>query len=78
VPDLAHDEADRAGKKRGCPVPALWGTSGLPANAELDPLCAGRESRGNGNSSPRVLPRLDTSCRFDKRSDEAIQSSVSS
>jgi haloacetate dehalogenase len=37
--DLAHDHADRAaGTKIGCPVLALWGTSGLPANAGIDPL----------------------------------------
>ena len=37
--DLAHDEADRtAGKTIGCPVLALWGSSGLPANAGLDML----------------------------------------
>jgi haloacetate dehalogenase len=42
--DLAHDEADRAaGKKIGCPVLALWGSGGLPANAELDPLTCWRD-----------------------------------
>jgi haloacetate dehalogenase len=42
--DLAHDEADRAaGHKIGCPVLALWGTSGLPANAGIDPLAAWRD-----------------------------------
>ena len=42
--DLAHDEADRAAaKKITCPVLALWGTSGLPANAELDPLLCWRD-----------------------------------
>ncbi len=41
--DLAHDEADRAGGKTiSCPVLALWGTSGLPANAGMDPLAAWR------------------------------------
>ena len=39
--DLAHDEADRAaGKKIGCPVLALWGTGGLPANAGIDALAS--------------------------------------
>ena len=32
-----------AGKKIACPVLALWGTSGLPANAELDPLACWRD-----------------------------------
>ena len=42
--DLAHDEADRAaGKKIGCPVLALWGTTGLPANAGIDALAAWRD-----------------------------------
>jgi haloacetate dehalogenase len=42
--DLAHDEADRsAGKKTGCPVLALWGTTGLPANGGLDPLALWRD-----------------------------------
>jgi haloacetate dehalogenase len=42
--DLAHDEADRAaGKKISCPVLALWGSTGLPANAGLDPLACWRD-----------------------------------
>jgi haloacetate dehalogenase len=42
--DLAHDEADRAaGKKIGCPMLALWGTGGLPANAGIDPLATWRD-----------------------------------
>jgi haloacetate dehalogenase len=42
--DLAHDEADRAaGKTIGCPVLALWGSGGLPANAGIDPLAAWRD-----------------------------------
>jgi haloacetate dehalogenase len=42
--DLAHDEADRAaGKMITCPVLALWGTSGLPANAGIDPLVTWRD-----------------------------------
>jgi haloacetate dehalogenase len=42
--DLAHDEADRAaGKKIICPVLALWGTSGLPANAGIDALAVWRD-----------------------------------
>ena len=42
--DLAHDEADRAaGKKIGCPVLALWGSGGLPANAGIDPLATWRD-----------------------------------
>jgi haloacetate dehalogenase len=37
--DLVHDEDDRgAGKKIGCPVLAIWGTSGLPGNAGIDPI----------------------------------------
>jgi haloacetate dehalogenase len=42
--DLADDEADRtAGKRIGCPVLALWGTGGLPANAGIDPLATWRD-----------------------------------
>src|SRR5262249_6173701 len=41
--DLAHDDADRlAGRTIGCPVLALWGPSGLPANAGIDVLAAWR------------------------------------
>jgi haloacetate dehalogenase len=46
--DLAHDDADRAaGTKVACPVLALWGTSGLPANAGLDPLACWRDWAGD-------------------------------
>jgi haloacetate dehalogenase len=42
--DLAHDEADRAAaKKIACPVLALWGTDGLPANAGMDALSCWHE-----------------------------------
>jgi haloacetate dehalogenase len=42
--DLAHDQADRAaGKNIGCPVLALWGSSGLPANGGLDALACWRD-----------------------------------
>jgi haloacetate dehalogenase len=42
--DLAHDEVDRAaGTKIACPVLALWGTDGLPANAGMDVLSCWRE-----------------------------------
>jgi haloacetate dehalogenase len=42
--DLAHDEANRAaGNTIGCPVLAVWGTSGLPANAGIDALAAWRD-----------------------------------
>jgi haloacetate dehalogenase len=42
--DLAHDEADRAaGTKIACPVLALWGTDGLPANAGMDALSCWHE-----------------------------------
>ena len=59
--DLAHDEADRAaGKKIGCPVLALWGTGGLPANAGIDPLACWRDwapdLRGFAIESGHYLP----------------------
>jgi haloacetate dehalogenase len=42
--DLAHDEADRAaGNTISCPVLALWGSSGLPANGGLDTLACWRD-----------------------------------
>ena len=42
--DFDHDEADRASaKKIACPVLALWGSSGLCANAGLDALACWRE-----------------------------------
>jgi haloacetate dehalogenase len=42
--DLANDEADRAaGRKIGCPLLALWGASGIPSEAEADPLATWRE-----------------------------------
>lgn len=41
--DLAHDEADHAaGKRITCPVLALWGTTGLPANGGMDTLALWR------------------------------------
>ncbi len=41
--DLAHDEADRAaGKKIGCPMLALWGAGGIPAET-AGPLATWRE-----------------------------------
>ena len=37
--DLKNDETDRtAGKKIACPLLALWGAAGLPANAQHGPL----------------------------------------
>ena len=51
--DLEHDEADRAaGKKIGCPVLALWGAQGLPANAGLDPLACWRDWASDLRGSP--------------------------
>lgn len=42
--DFADDDADRvAGKRITCPVLALWGSSGLPANAGVDPLACWRD-----------------------------------
>ncbi len=59
--DLEHDEADRAaGKKIGCPVLALWGAQGLPANAGLDPIACWRDwaadLRGSPVASGHYLP----------------------
>ena len=59
--DLAHDETDRAaGKKIACPVLALWGSSGLPANAEIDALSCWRDwapdLRGFAIESGHYLP----------------------
>ncbi len=59
--DLAHDEADRAaGKTIGCPVLAIWGNGGLPANAALDPLACWRDwapdLRGFAIESGHYLP----------------------
>ncbi len=46
--DLAYDEADRAaGQKIGCPVLALWGSTGLPADAGIDPLACWRDWAGD-------------------------------
>ncbi|MGC1777240.1 MAG: alpha/beta hydrolase [Xanthobacteraceae bacterium] len=58
--DLADDEADRAaGKTITCPVLALWGSSGLPANAGVDPLSCWRtwapDVRGFAISSGHYL-----------------------
>jgi haloacetate dehalogenase len=51
--DLEHDEADRAAaKKIGCPVLALWGTQGLPANAGIDPLACWRDWASDLRGSP--------------------------
>jgi haloacetate dehalogenase len=51
--DLEHDEADRAAaKKIGCPVLALWGTQGLPANAGIDPLACWRDWTPDLRGSP--------------------------
>jgi haloacetate dehalogenase len=59
--DLVHDEADRAaGRKIACPVLALWGTTGLPANAGIDALAAWRDwaadLRGFAVDSGHYLP----------------------
>ncbi len=59
--DLAHDEADRAaGKKITCPLLALWGTSGLPASADIDPLAVWRDwasdVRGAAIDSGHYIP----------------------
>jgi haloacetate dehalogenase len=59
--DLADDEADRAAaKKIGCPVLALWGTGGLPANGGIDPLACWRDwapdLRGSAIESGHYLP----------------------
>jgi haloacetate dehalogenase len=59
--DLEHDEADRAaGNKIGCPVLALWGKSGLPANAGIDTLACWRDwaanPRGAAIESGHYLP----------------------
>ena len=53
--------ADRAaGNKIGCPVLALWGTSGLPANAGIDPLATWRDwapdLRGSAIESGHYVP----------------------
>jgi haloacetate dehalogenase len=46
--DLAHDEADRAcGRAISCPVLVLWGSTGLPANAGMEPLALWRPWAGN-------------------------------
>jgi haloacetate dehalogenase len=59
--DLAHDEADRtAGRKIPCPLLALWGTGGLPANAGINPLTCWRDwasdLRGFAIDSGHYLP----------------------
>ncbi len=42
--DLAHDDASRAaGQKIACPLLALWGASGIPSEAEADPLATWHE-----------------------------------
>ena len=53
--DLEHDEADQAARKRiGCPVLALWGAQGLPANADLDPLACWRDWASDLRGGPIV------------------------
>jgi len=64
--DLEHDEADRiAGNKIGCPVLALWGTSGLTANAGIDTLACWRDwapdLRGLAIESGHYLPEENPS-----------------
>ncbi len=59
--DLSHDEADHAaGKRIGCPVLALWGSTGLPANAGVDVLACWRDwatdLRGFAIDSGHYLP----------------------
>jgi haloacetate dehalogenase len=59
--DLVHDEADRAaGHRIACPVLALWGTTGLPANAGIDALAAwhdwAADLRGFAVDSGHYLP----------------------
>jgi haloacetate dehalogenase len=59
--DLDNDEADRAaGKKIGCPVLALWGSGGLPANAGIDVLATWRDwapdLRGTTIASGHYVP----------------------
>jgi haloacetate dehalogenase len=59
--DLEHDETDRgAGKKIACPVLALWGNGGLPANGGLDALLCWRDwasdLRGFAIDSGHYLP----------------------
>jgi len=59
--DLAHDEADRsAGRKISVPLLALWGSTGLPANAGIDPLACWRDwakdLRGCAIDSGHYLP----------------------
>ena len=52
-PISPHDEADRAaGKKIGCPMLALWGSSGLPANAGSTRSRAGANGRPMCAASP--------------------------
>jgi haloacetate dehalogenase len=59
--DLVNDEADRAkGNKITCPMLALWGTRGIPSQAEADPLVTWREwandVRGFAIESGHFLP----------------------
>ncbi|HZR59940.1 MAG TPA: alpha/beta hydrolase [Xanthobacteraceae bacterium] len=58
--DLAHDEADRTAGKIGCPLLALWGTTGLIANAGIDALARWRDwaadLRGFAITSGHYLP----------------------
>ena len=59
--DVKDDDTDRAvGKAISCPVLALWGASGLPANAGIDPLACWRDwapdLRGFAIDSGHYLP----------------------
>jgi haloacetate dehalogenase len=59
--DLKNDEADRAkGNRITCPMLALWGTTGIPSQAEADPLATWREwandVRGFAIESGHFLP----------------------
>lgn len=68
--DLAHDEADRkAGKKITCPLLALWGASGIPSEAEADPIATWREwatdVRGNAIDCGHYLPEENPAATAD-------------
>ena len=64
--DLANDEADRsAGRKIICPMLALWGSAGIPSEAEADPLATWREwatdLRGSAIDCGHYLPEENPS-----------------
>jgi haloacetate dehalogenase len=64
--DLANDEADRAaGRKITCPMLALWGSAGIPSEAEADPLATWREwatdLRGSAIDCGHYLPEENPS-----------------